>query len=150
MPAASAMPMPLPVLIRALVELRYTRPYPPVANTQNLRGETLEPPLLEIVGDQPVAAAVCHGQPRHRPLVVDLDAAADELLVERVQQHVSGAVGGVAGPREAGAAERTLGDGAFGEAAEGRPPALELADHLRRQPAHLAARPTDRPGSRCP
>ena len=102
-----------------------------------LGGEGLETPLLEVVSDQSVAAAVGHGDPRDGPLVVDLDPAANELLVEGVQQDVPGPVGGVAGPREAGAAEGALGDGAVVEAAERRSPAFELVDHLRRQPAHL-------------
>ena len=113
-------------------------------------GKALEPALLEVVGDQSVAAAVGHGEPGDGPLVVDLDPAADELLVEGVQEDVAGAVGGVAGPREAAAAEGALGDGAVGEAAERRAPAFELADHLRRQAAHFAARPPGRPGNRCP
>ncbi len=100
-------------------------------------GETLESPLLEVVGDQSVAAAVGHGDPRDGPLVVDLDPAPHELLVEGVQEDVPGPVGGVAGPREAGAAEGALGDRAVVEAAERRAPAFELVDHLRRQPAHF-------------
>ena len=94
------------------------------------RGEAFQPAAAEVVGDHAVALAVGDHQPRDRTLIVDGDAAAHRLLVERVQQHVPGAVGGVAGARKGGAAEGPLGNRAVGKAAEGNAPVLHFIDHF--------------------
>jgi hypothetical protein len=76
-------------------------------------------------------------------LVVELDILLDAVLVERLQDHVAGAVGGVAGAADRGlavvtgvAAEATLVDAPFGRAVEGQAHLLEVEDGVDRLLAH--------------
>ena len=128
--------MPLPVLIRALVECWKTRPYPPVPKkvVPGAHGDELA--RVHIQGDDAVAPALVDAQGGHEPFRVDLDPLGDGPFVEGVEQHVAGDVGGVAGPGVAGAAEGALGDGAVGKPAEGASPVLHLVDDRGRLLAH--------------
>src|SRR6059036_885497 len=74
------------------------------------------------------ADAVLDDERRNVPLFVDEHLALEELLVHGVQERVAGAVRGVAGAREAGAAERALRDAALLVPAEDHPHALERMD----------------------
>ena len=71
--------------------------------------------------------------------VVEVDVVLDALLVERLQDHVPGAVGGVTGPAHGRLAELArmptegpLRDLSIRRAAEGQAPVLELVDGLHR------------------
>ena len=86
-----------------------------------------------VVGHDAAAAAVgvLH-QLGDEPLLVGRDLVLHAHGVERVQDDQAGQVGGEAGAREAGAAERALGDLAGGLVpAEDRAPVLELDDLVR-------------------
>ena len=78
-------------------------------------------------GHADAAVAVGH-QVEREPLLVDGDAALDQLLVQHVQQDVAGDVGRVAGARRAAGAERALGDLAVLGAAEHGAHVLQLVD----------------------
>ena len=78
-----------------------------------------------------------HEQVQQKVLVVEIDLPLDALLVERLQDHVAGAVGAIAGAAHGGlaalarvAAEGALGDPAVGRAAEGQPPVLQFVDRF--------------------
>ena len=81
------------------------------------------------------ALAVGH-QVEREPLLVHRDPALDQLLVQHVQQHVAGDVGGVTGARRAAGAERALGDAAVLGAREDGAHVLELVDIARALGAH--------------
>ena len=102
-----------------------------------LRADGLDGAVDHVVRHDAATAAVgvLH-QLGDEPLLVGRDLVLHAHRVERVQDHQAGEVGGEAGAREAGAAERALGDlaGAL-VAAEDRAPVLELDDLAGR---HLA------------
>ncbi len=84
----------------------------------------------------PAARVVAQREARQEPLLVDLDAALEALLVERVQDDEARDVGRVGGARIAGAAERPLGDRAVVVAAEGTAHVLERDQVARRLAGH--------------
>ena len=63
-----------------------------------LAGEDVDLTGGELVGDDATGAAVGHQQVEHVELVEEVDVLLDALLVERLQDHVPGAVGGEARP----------------------------------------------------
>src|SRR5207245_11446475 len=69
--------------------------------------------LQEVPGDDAPAAAVLDDERRDVPLFVDVHLALQELLVHGVQERMAGAVSGVAGAADAGAAERARRDAAL-------------------------------------
>ena len=84
-----------------------------------------------------------HQQVDHLELVEEVDLVLQALLVEGLQDHVPGAVGGMAGTADRLAgdvvgvpAEGTLRDLAFRGAVEGQPHVLQLVDRLDRLVAH--------------
>ena len=90
-------------------------------------------------------------------LVEELDAVLDALLVERLQDHVAGPVGRVAGAPDRRlaevarvAAEAALVDLALGGPVEGQAHVLELDDRLDRLVAPGSRPRPGRPGSRRP
>src|SRR5579863_2940539 len=92
-------------------------------------------------------APALHQQVEQMKLVVEVDVVLDALLIERLQDHVAGAVSGVARAAYRGlaeflgvAAEGALGDLALRSAAERQTPVLEVVDRLDR----LAAQHLDR------
>ena len=87
-----------------------------------LAGERLQ------AADDALAAVVVDHELPGEELVVDLDVPLHDLLVEHLDQHVAGDVGGVDRPRRAGCAERTLRKLAVVAAREERAPVLELDD----------------------
>ena len=90
-----------------------------------LCAELVQTAVADVDGDHAGGAIVVHRQARQEPLFVDLDAALEALLVERVQNDEARDVGRVGGARVAGAAERPLGDRAVLVAAEGAAHVLE-------------------------
>jgi hypothetical protein len=101
----------------------------------------------ELVGHHPrhapAGVPVHEGDVEHLELVEEGHAPGHALLVERLQDHVSGAVGGVAGPLHrrlavvaSVAAEPALVDPAFGRPVEREPEVLELDDRVDCLPAH--------------
>ena len=82
-------------------------------------------------------AAVFNQQVEQMELVVEVDFVLDTLLVERLEDHVAGAVGGVAGAAHRRfaviarvPAERPLSDLPFRRAAERQAPVLELVNRF--------------------
>ncbi len=80
---------------------------------------------------------VVHQQVQDVELVVELDVLLDAVLVERLQDHVPGAVGGVAGPADRGVtvvagvpAEPALVDLALGRAVERQAHLLQVEDRV--------------------
>ena len=98
--------------------------------------ELVQTAVADVDGDHAGGAVVAQGKARQEPLLVDLDAALETLLVERVQDDEARDVGRVGGPRVAGAAERPLGDRAVVVAAEGAAHVLELDQVARRLAGH--------------
>ena len=95
----------------------------------------------------PAARPVRHGQVEHLVLVVEGDLGLDALLVERLQDGVTGSVGRVAGAADgrlavvAGvAAEAALVDQALVGPVEGQAQVLELDDGVDRVAAHHLGR----------
>ena len=101
-----------------------------------LREDRDDRPLCLVDQDNAVAGPFLRREGDHHVFVVDLHALGNGPLVERVEEHVSGQVRRIAGPREAGPAEGTLGDRAVREPAEGTPPVLHLVDDVDRLLAH--------------
>ena len=89
-------------------------------------------PAQQIPGDHAHAAAAVLDELPGEELLVDGDAALDQLLVEDLDQHVPGDVRGEDGARRPGGAERPLGELAVLAAREHRAPVLELVDVVRR------------------
>ncbi len=89
--------------------------------------------------DDAADLTVVDQQIEHLEFVEEVDVVLDALLVERLQDHVAGAVGGVARAHYRTLAvvarvpaEAALGDLAVGRAAEGQTPVLELDDRVDR------------------
>ena len=125
--------------------IRNIRPKPPVASIDGLRPEGVQRAVGDAVGDDPgrataVAEVAALGQQvDHVVLVEELDAVLDALLVERLQDHVAGPVGGEARPPDRAlavvpgvAAEAALVDLAVGRPVERQAHVLELDDGLDR------------------
>ena len=79
----------------------------------------------------------------HVKFIEEVHVLLDALLVERLQNHVAGAVGGKAGAAHGAfaevagvAAEGALVNLAFGRAVEGQAHVLQVVDHLNRLAAH--------------
>ena len=104
------------------------RPWPPVASTTVLPPTVLQAAVQEIPADDALAAAVVLDELPGEVLLVDLDVALHELLVEHLDQHVAGDVGGEDRARRAGGAERPLRELAVLAPREERAPVLELVD----------------------
>ncbi len=86
-------------------------------------------------------------QVEHVELVEEPDVALDALLVERLQDHVAGAIGGIARAHHRRlavvarvAAEAPLVDPPVGHAVERQSPALQLDDHVDGLAAHQLGR----------
>ena len=79
-----------------------------------LAAERLQAAVQEVPADDALAAAVVLDELPGEELLVDLDVALDELLVEHLDQHVAGDVGGEHRARRAGGAERALRELAVG------------------------------------
>ena len=117
-----------------------TRPNPPVAIRTALGVERVDLAGLQFQGDDAAALAVVgEEQVEQVVLVEEVDVVLDALLVERLDDHVAGAVGGVAGAPDrafaevAGvAAEAALVDPAVGRAVEGQAHVLELEHRVDR------------------
>src|SRR4029078_13290583 len=105
------------------VVTRYWRPAPPVAITGVLPPTGLRPPLRRVHqipaapralpakvvrADLTVAAVVVHDELPREELLVHLDVALADLLVEHLDQHVARDVGREDGPRRGGGAEGPL------------------------------------------
>ncbi len=94
-------------------------------------------------GDTTVGALVLEHDVEHLVLVEEVDLARDALLVERLQDHVAGAVGRITGPSHRSlavvasvAAEPALVDAALGRAVERQAEVLELDDSVDGLAAH--------------
>ena len=105
--------------------------------------EGMDLPGSDLVGDDPAADAVLDDEVEDEELVVELDALFVALLEQRLQDHVPGAVGRVAGSLDrrltviAGVTPETaLVDLALGRAVEREPHALEIEHRLDRVLAH--------------
>jgi hypothetical protein len=109
------------------------RPKPPVAQSTllawivNLTGAQLQR------DDATGAAVVADQEIEHVELVEEIDLVLDALLVERLQDHVPGAIGGIAGPLDRAftevpcvPAEPALVHASIGRAVEGQTHVLEL------------------------
>ena len=125
-PACSAIAMPSPVQAYAFVVTRYCRPAPPVAITTVLPPTRLQPAVQQIPADDALAAVVVDDELPREELLVDLDVALADLLVQHLDEHVAGDVGRVDRARRAGGAERALREPAVVAAREERAPVLEL------------------------
>ena len=97
-----------------------------------LAAERLQAAVEKIPGDHALAAALVLDELPGEELLVDLDVALDQLLVEHLDQDVARDVGGEDRSRRAGGAERTLRELAVVAAREDGPPVLELVDVARR------------------
>ena len=93
-----------------------------------LAAERLQPAVQEIPADDALAAAVVERELPREELLVHLDVALHDLLVEHLDQHVARDVGGVDRARRAGGAERPLRELAVLAPREERAPVLELVD----------------------
>ncbi len=103
-----------------------------------LRADGLEAAVDEIPGDHALAPVVVDDQLPGEVLVVHLDLALDQLLVEDLDQDVTGDVGREDGARGAGGAEGTLREPPVRSAREDRPPVLELVDVARGLPVRIS------------
>ena len=96
-----------------------------------LRADRLEPAVEEVPGDHSLAAVVVHDELPGEELLVGRDLPLHHLLVENVDEDVTGDVGGIRGPRGAGSAEGSLGYAPVLGSREDGPPVLELVDIAR-------------------
>ena len=116
---------------RACVRVRRRPVLPagaPGRHDDRLPTERLQAAVQQVPADDALAAVVVDHELPGEELVVDLDVPLHDLLVEHLDQHVAGDVGGVDRPRRAGCAERTLRKLAVVAAREERAPVLELDD----------------------
>ena len=97
----------------------------------------------QLVRDHAGDAVVHHEQVQDVEFVEELDVVLDALLIERLQDHVAGAVGGVGGPAHRAlavvarvAAEPSLVDAAVGRPVERQPPPLQVDHGVDRFLAH--------------
>ena len=112
-----------------------------------LRGEDMDGAGGQLVGHDPgrflATVALHQDEVEDVELVVELHALLDAVLVERLEDHVTGAVGGVAGAAYGGLAvvacvpaEASLVDPALGGAIEGQAHLLEVDDGVDGLAAH--------------
>jgi hypothetical protein len=118
-------------------------PVPPGCEQHRLRPEHVDLAGGELVGDDTAGSPVHHDQVDHVELVEEPDVPLDALLVQRLQDHVPGAIRRVAGPADRGltvvpgvAAEAALVDPAVRRPVEREPPVLQLDDPVDRLAAH--------------
>ncbi len=93
-----------------------------------LRADRGEAAVEQVPGDHALAAVVVDRELPDEELLVDLQLALQHLLVEDVDEHVTGDVRRVGRARLAGRAEGALRDPAVLGAREDRSPVLELVD----------------------
>ncbi len=113
-PARNAIAMPSPVSVWAFDVVLKTLPAPPVAKITDLARNVWISPVDSSNATTPAtetsspAAAACGSsvrmQVKHVVLVEELHVLLDALLVQRLQNHVAGAVGRVAGAAHGGLA----------------------------------------------
>jgi hypothetical protein len=118
--------------------------HPPVATRREQHGlavEDVQVARAHVEGDDALADALVDQQVEALVLVEEVHVVLDALLVERLQDHVPRAVGGVAGaahgrlaevPRVA--PEASLGDLALRRAVEGQAAVLQVVDRVDRLP----------------
>ena len=155
-PRRSASAMPSPVSVWALEVVLKILPAPPVAKTTDLARNTWISPVRQLVGDHacdPHVGALArpargpqvgvHQHVQDVELVVELDVVLHALLVQGLQDHVTGAVGRVAGAAHGGLAvvagvpaEPPLVDLALGRAVERQPHLLQVEDGVDRLLGH--------------
>ena len=114
---------------RARIRVRRARVEPARAagrEDDGLRADRLQPAVQEIPGDHALAAVVVDHELPGEELLVHLEVALHDLLVEDVDQDVSGDVGRVRRSRRTGCAEGPLRDAPVLGAREDRAPVLEL------------------------
>src|SRR5436190_1119554 len=118
-----------------------------LTRSRGARSFTVEVAGSLLVGDHaghaPLGVVAHEGHVEDLELVEEDHAPGHALLVERLEDHVAGAVGGEARPADGGlavvagvAAEATLVDQALLRAVEGQAEVLELDDGVDRLPAH--------------
>ena len=76
----------------------------------SLRGDRMKATMQKVPGYDAATGSVFHDQCGGVPLVVDLDASLEELLVHGVKDRVAGTIGCITRSREARSAERALRD----------------------------------------
>ncbi len=96
-----------------------------------LAADRLQPAVQQIPADDTLAAAVVDDELPREELLVHLDVALAHLLVQHLDEHVAGDVGGVDRARRPGGAERALREPAVLVAREEAAPVLELVDVAR-------------------
>src|SRR6185503_18542451 len=97
-----------------------------------LAADRVQAAVQEIPADDALAAPVVLDELPGEVLLVDLDVALHELLVEHLDEHVPGDVGCVDRAGRAGGTERPLRELAVLAPGEERAPVLELQDVARR------------------
>jgi hypothetical protein len=75
------------------------RPKPPVAKEDGLGGKTCRVPVASSTATTPWQEVPSHDQIHHLELVEKGHLVLDALLVKGLQDHVTGAIGRIAGPR---------------------------------------------------
>ena len=103
-------------------------PLPAGREHDGLAADRPEPAVQQIPADDALAAPVVLDELPGEVLLVDGDVALDELLVEHLDQHVAGDVGGEHRARRACCAERPLSELAVVAPREDGTPVLELVD----------------------
>jgi hypothetical protein len=93
-----------------------------------LAADGVQAAVQQVPADDALAAAVVLDELPGEVLLVHLDVALHELLVEHLDEHVAGDVGGVDGSRRARGAERALRELAVIATRKERAPVLELDD----------------------
>ena len=93
-----------------------------------LGADRLQAAVQEIPGDHALAAVVVDDELPGEELLIDLEVALHDLLVEDVDEHVAGDVRRIGGPRRPRGAEGPLRDAPVVGAREDRAPVLELVD----------------------
>ena len=110
-PARSAIAIPSPVQAYAFVVARYRRPAPPVARIVADAGHRLDAAVEQVPADDAHAPAVVLDEPEREVLLEDDEAFFHpllQLLVEHLDEDVTGDVRRVDGARRAGGAEGAL------------------------------------------
>src|SRR5205085_3944748 len=95
---------------------------------RGLRADRLRAAVQQVPAHRALAAVVVDDELPREELLVELDVALADLLVEHLDEDVPGDVSRVGRARRAGRAERPLRDAAVVGAREDRAPVLELVD----------------------